>query len=85
MTTRTIVVKFDPRNTFSIQRLASFCHYFTADTLYRRRRSGARERLRMPRRNRIDFRGNDKTTLTAICLIRLFLKRREPRVGLVVG
>src|ERR1700730_1238388 len=27
---------------------------------------------------------DDKTILTAICLIRLFLERREPRIGLVV-
>jgi hypothetical protein len=26
---------------------------------------------------------NDKTILTAICLIRLFIERREPRIGLV--
>jgi hypothetical protein len=27
---------------------------------------------------------DDKTILTASCLIRLFLERREPRIGLVV-
>jgi hypothetical protein len=27
---------------------------------------------------------DDKTILTALCLIRLFLERREPRIGLVV-
>jgi hypothetical protein len=27
---------------------------------------------------------DEKTIFTAICLIRLFLERREPRIGLVV-